>query len=102
MTCDASRACRPNPSFPPLTCSSHCTLQQLNEDDLIPLCANLGRFKRLKEIDLVSGGVCVRGSGCSGVEGESAAAVERMTCGFGRYGVGVCVTACGAGFQLID
>jgi hypothetical protein len=63
VTCDASRACRPNPSLPPLTCSSHCTLQQLNEDDLIPLCANLGRFKRLKTINLVSRGMCERGGG---------------------------------------
>jgi hypothetical protein len=48
---------------PPLTCSSHCTLQQLNEDDLMPLCANLGRFKRLKTINLVSRGMCERGGG---------------------------------------
>ena len=86
MTCDASRACRPNPSLSPLTCSSHCTLQQLDEDDLMPLCANLGRFKRLKEIYLVSRGVCERGAG--GAEGGSGAAVEGVTCGCGGDGGG--------------
>ena len=51
------------PRLPPLTCSSHRTLQQLPDDDIAPLCANLGRFKRLKTIDLVSRGVCERGAG---------------------------------------
>ncbi len=36
---------------------SHYTLQQLKDDDIQPLCVNLGRFKRLKTIDLVSRGV---------------------------------------------
>jgi hypothetical protein len=85
-------------------CRNSFSVDKLNDDDIAPLCTNLGRFKRLKEIDLVSGGVCARGSRCSGVEWKSgaAAAFERVTCGFGRYGVGVCVTACGAGLQLID
>jgi hypothetical protein len=47
----------------------------LNEDDLIPLCANLGRFKRLKKINLVSRGMCERGGG-----GGSGAVGERVTC----------------------
>jgi hypothetical protein len=29
----------------------------------MPLCANLGRFKRLKTINLVSRGMCERGGG---------------------------------------
>ena len=43
--------------LPPLTCISHRTLQQLTDDDIAPLCANLGRFKRLKAINLVSRGM---------------------------------------------
>ena len=34
------------------TRASRPTLQQLKDDDIRPLCANLGRFKRLKKIDL--------------------------------------------------
>ncbi len=30
---------------------------QLEDDDIRPLCVNLGRFKRLKKIDLVSRGM---------------------------------------------
>ena len=30
-------------------------MQQLKDDDIKPLCMNLGRFKRLKKIDLVRG-----------------------------------------------
>jgi hypothetical protein len=86
VTCNAPRACRPHPRLPPLTCSSHCTLQQLTDDDIAPLCANLGRFKRLKEIYLVSRGVCERGAG--GGEGGSGAAVEGVTWGCGRDGGG--------------
>ena len=86
MTCDAPRACRPHPPLPPLTCSSHRTLQQVTDDDIAPLCANLGRFKRVKKIELVSGGVCERGAG--GAEGGSGAAVEGVTWGCGRYGGG--------------
>ncbi len=63
MTCDASRACRPHPRLPPLTCTSRCTLQQVTDDDIAPLCGNLGRFKRLKVINLVSRGVCEGGAG---------------------------------------
>ena len=37
-------------------------LQQLKDDDIRPLCANLGRFKRLKTIHFVSRGH-VRGEG---------------------------------------
>jgi len=41
--------------------ASRCTLQQLKEklkdDDIQPLCASLGRFKRLKKIKLVSRGM---------------------------------------------
>ena len=44
------------------TCASRPTLQQLEDDDIRPLCANLGRFKRLKTIELVSRGH-VRGEG---------------------------------------
>ncbi len=88
MTCDASRACHPHSRIPPLTCSSHRTLQQLTDDDIPPLCANLGRFKRLKEIYLVSKGVRERGAGGPGTEGGSGAAVERVTCGCGRDGGG--------------
>jgi hypothetical protein len=65
--------------LPPLTCSSHRTLQQVKDDDIVPLCANLGRFKRLDMFRLVSGGVCERGAG--GSEGESGVVVERVTCG---------------------
>ena len=86
QTRDASRACRPHPRLPPLTCISHRTLQQLTDDDIAPLCTNLGRFKRLKEIDLVSRGVCEGGAG--GAEGGSGAAVEGVTCGCGRDGGG--------------
>ena len=86
MTSDASRACRPHPRLPPLTCGSHRTLQQVTDDDILPLCANLGRFKRLKEIYLVSRGVCERGA--AGAEGGSGAAVEGVTCGCGRDGGG--------------
>jgi len=32
-------------------------LQQLKDDDIQPLCASLGRFKRLKKIVLVSRGM---------------------------------------------
>ena len=86
MTCAASRACRPYPRLPPLIFSSHRTLQQVTDDDIAPLCANLGRFKRLKEIHLVSKGVCERGA--AGAEGGSGAAVEGVTCGCGRDGGG--------------
>ncbi len=36
--------------------NSRCILQQLRDDDIQPLCVNLGRFKRLKKIvlDMVS------------------------------------------------
>ena len=61
-------------------------LQQLTDDDIAPLCANLGRFKRLKTIALVSRGVCERGAG--GAEGGSGAAVEGVTWGCGRDGGG--------------
>ena len=61
MTCAASRSCGPHRRLPPLTFSSHRTLQQLTDDDIVLLCANLGRFKRLKTIGLVSTGVCERG-----------------------------------------
>ena len=88
MTCDASRARRPHPRLPPLTCSSHHTLQQLEDDDIAPLCANLGRFKRLKKINLVSRSVCERGAGGAEAQGESGAAVERVMCGSGRDGGG--------------
>ena len=57
-----SRACRLHPRLPPLTLSSYRTLQQVTDDDIAPLCANLGRFKRLKKIELVSRGH-VRGEG---------------------------------------
>jgi hypothetical protein len=67
VTCNASRACLPHSRLPPLACSSHRTLQQATDDDIAPLCANLGRFKRLKEIRLVRRGVCERGAG--GAEG---------------------------------
>jgi hypothetical protein len=77
VTCDASCACRPHPRLPPLTCSSHRTLQQVTDDDIAPLCAYLGRFKRLKKISLVSRGVCERGAG--GAEGGSGAAVVGET-----------------------
>ncbi len=63
MKCTASRACSPHPRLPPLTCSSHRTLQQVTDDDIAPLCANLGRFKRLKKINLVSRGMCERDGG---------------------------------------
>ncbi len=86
MTCDAFRACRPHPRFPPLTCGSHRTLQQLTDDDIAPLCAILGRFKRLKGINLVSKGVGERGA--AGAEVGSGAAVEGVTCGCGRDGGG--------------
>jgi hypothetical protein len=39
------------------TWTSRPTLQQLKDDDIRLLCANLGRFKRLKKIDLVSRGM---------------------------------------------
>ena len=35
----------------------------MNDDGIAPLCANLGRFKRLVTINLVSWGVCERGVG---------------------------------------
>jgi len=46
----------------------------------VPLCANLGRFKRLKTIDLVSRGMCER---VQGAERESEAVVEcvKWCCG---------------------
>ncbi len=51
----------PSASSPPAAdtqlASSHRTLQQLKDDDIAPLCANLGRFKRLKKINLVSMGM---------------------------------------------
>ena len=47
--------------LPPLTCGSHRTLQQVTDDDIALLCANLGRFKRLKKMTLVSTGVGQRG-----------------------------------------
>ena len=72
--------------LPPLTCSSRRTLQQVTDDDIAPLCANLGRFKSLKTIILVSKGVCERGA--AGAEGGSGAAVEGVTCGCGRDGGG--------------
>ena len=74
------RLCRPHPRLPPLTCSSHHTLPQVKDDDIVPLCANLGRFKRLKTIDLVSRGMCER---VQGAEGESEAVVEcvKWCCG---------------------
>ncbi len=37
--------------------ASHYLLQQLKDDDIQPLCVNLGRFKHLKTIDLVSKGM---------------------------------------------
>ncbi len=86
MTCDASCACCPHPRPPPLTFSSLRTLQQLTDDDIAPLCAKLGRFKRLKRIDLVSKGMHERGAGEA--EGGSGAAVEGVTCGCGRDGGG--------------
>ena len=54
---DACRVwrCAPVVSIP--ACASHHTLQQLKDDDIQPLCASLGRFKRLKVIDLVSRGM---------------------------------------------
>ena len=70
-----------HPRHPLLTCSSHRTLQQLTDDDIAPLCADLGRFKRLKKIDLVSRGW--RAGGVGGVEGVSGVVVERVTCGCG-------------------
>ena len=76
------------PRLPPLTCSSHRTLQQVTDDDIAPLCANLGRFKRLNTIDLVSRGVCERGAGGAEAHGGSGAAVEGVTCGCGRDGGG--------------
>ena len=63
MTCAASRACRPHPRLPPLTFSSHRMQPKITDDDIAPLCANLGRFKRLKKINLVSRGMCERGGG---------------------------------------
>ena len=66
------------------TRASRPTLQQLKDDDIAPLCANLGRFKRLKEIDLVCKGVRERGA--AWVEGGSGAAVEGVTWGCGRDG----------------
>ena len=86
MTCDASLACHPHPRLPPLTCGSHRIQDELTDDDIAPLCANLGRFKRLEEIDLVSKGVCERGA--RGAEGGSGAAVEGVMCGCGRDGGG--------------
>jgi hypothetical protein len=74
VKCDAPHHCRPHPRLPPLTCSSHRTLQQLTDDDIAPLCANLGRFKRLKTIALVSGGVCERG----GLEGRRGGVALRL------------------------
>jgi hypothetical protein len=62
----------PSTSSPPaadIQLTPH-TLQQLKDDDIAPLCANLGRFKRLKEIDLVSRGVCERGAGGADSGGE--------------------------------
>ena len=47
-----------SPPIPsPPACASHYTLQQVEDDDIQPLCVNLGRFKRLKKIDLVSRGM---------------------------------------------
>ena len=46
-----------SPPLPPLALASHYTLQQLKDDDIQPLCVNLGRFKCLKKIDLVSRGM---------------------------------------------
>ena len=66
----------------------------MTDDDIAPLCANLGRFKRLKTIDLVSRGVCERGAGGAEglagppVGGGSGATVEGMTGGCGRDGGG--------------
>ncbi len=68
----------------PLTRSLSHTLQQVTDDDIAPLCANLGRFKRLKTIYLVSWGVCERGAGRA--EGQSVAVVECVTRCFGRDG----------------
>jgi hypothetical protein len=48
----------------------------LTDDDIVPLCANLGRFKRLKKIGLVSGGVCARGAG--GAEGRRGGVALRL------------------------
>ena len=88
MTCDASLACRPHPRLPPLTCNSHFTLQQVKDDDIQPLCANLGRFKRLKTIDLVSRGMCGRGD--ERAEGESGAVVDWCNAVVGEAGEGSC------------
>ncbi len=67
----------------PLTCSSHHSLPQVKDDDIQPLCANLGRFKRLKRINLVSRGMCERGVGGAEAQGESVAVVEcvKWCCG---------------------
>ena len=78
----------PSTSSPPaadIQLTPH-TLQQLKDDDIAPLCANLGRFKPLKEINLVSKGM--REKGAAGAEGGSSAAVEGVTCGCGRDGGG--------------
>jgi hypothetical protein len=54
----------------------------LEDYDIVPLCTNLGRFKRLKKINLVSRGMCVRG-GFAGSEEESEAVVNfvKWCCG---------------------
>jgi hypothetical protein len=44
----------------------------LTDDDIAPLCANLGRFKRLKTISLVSRDVTVCERGVGGAEGKVA------------------------------
>ena len=47
-----------SPPLPsPPASASHYTLQQVKDDDIQPLCVNLGRFKRLKTINLVSRGM---------------------------------------------
>jgi hypothetical protein len=74
VTCDASVACRLHSRLLPLTCSLHSTFQQVKDDDIQLLCANLGRFKRLKRIDLVSWGMRERGD--ERVEGESEAGLN--------------------------
>jgi len=59
--------------LPPLACSSHHT-RQVIDDDMEPLCINLGRFKRLRTINLVSKGMCERGG--LGAEEECDTVVE--------------------------
>ncbi len=69
------RACRPRHR------SSHRTLQQLDDSNCVSLWANLGRFKCLKSINLVSRGMCERRIGW--VEGGIDALVECVKCGCG-------------------